>query len=423
MTYRSISVAGTILTCASGYGKAEKIREMLSCLSLSGDILTHPFAAVDCITAWSKKKPNCPPVPPNGGSSNPVNSLDPNDIFGYTAESGSHAIMDGLTDVYYRIEFENDTAFATAPAHDIWLTDTLDASKFDLSTFKPTRIKIGEKTAELTGEQNFVTTVDMRPGINAIAQVEGTYDRQKGIARWHISSLDPMTMEPTKYVQDGVLPVNTDGRGIGEVMYDIKLKSGLAHGTEIKNRAGIVFDANDVIMTPTWTNTIDRVKPTSRVVDAELLPGGEEAAISIEASDEDSGPWRYNVYVQYGSGAWFLAAENVPADTTATVKLYDGIVHHFYCVATDMAGNVEQKEDRSEFTLTVSENEHGDANGDGTIDVADIAEVIDTMAKGVYRVHSDANRDGAVDVADIAEVISIMAELARKAKMLLEETE
>jgi hypothetical protein len=369
---------------------------------------------MDCVSALTTKVPNCPPNPDGGGgSSTPVAPVDPNDIFGYTAESGSHAVRDGLTDVYYRIEFENDTAFATASAHDIYLTDTLDATKFDLSSFKPTRVRIGEKSAELTGDKNYVTTIDMRPGINAIAQVEGTYDEKKGIAKWHISSLDPMTMEPTKYVMDGVLPVNYDGRGIGEVMYDIKLKSGLAHGTEIKNRAGIVFDANDVIMTPTWTNTIDRVKPTSRVVDAELLPGGETAAISITASDEGSGPWRYNVYVQYGSGAWFLAAENVPADTTATVKLYDGIVHHFYCVATDMAGNVEEKEPSSEFTLTVSEHEHGDANGDGAVDVADIAEIIDTMAKGVYRVHADANGDGHVDVADIAEVITIMAANAR----------
>ena len=321
-----------------------------------------------------------PPSCGDGGTSNPVASVDPKDIFGYTAESGSHAVKDGQTDVYYRIEFENDTAFATASAHDIYVTDTLDATKFDLSTFKPTRVRIGEKSAELTGDKNFVTTVDMRPGINAIAQVEGTYDEQKGIARWHISSLDPMTMEPTKYVMDGVLPVNTDGRGIGEVMYDISLKPGLAHGTEINNHAAIVFDQNEVIMTPTWTNTIDRVKPVSRVMDAALLPGGETAAVSIEASDEGSSPWCYDVYVQYGSGAWFLAAENVPADTTATVKLYDGIEHHFYCVATDMAGNVEQKEAHAELTLIVSERQKGDVNGDGRVDVADIAAVIDIMA-------------------------------------------
>ena len=345
-------------------------------------------------------------------NANPVNNFDPNDIFGYTAESGSHAVKDGLSDVYYTIELENDPEIATAPAHEIIVADTLDATKFDLSTFKPSRVKIGDKEAELTGDKNFVTTIDMRPEINAIAQVEGTFDQKKGIAKWHISSLDPMTMEPTDDVMQGVLPVNHGGNGMGELMFDISLKPNLAHGTAIDNRAAIVFDQNDAIMTPTWTNTIDRVKPVSRISDVNLA-SDTTAVVSITASDEGSGPWRYDVYVQYGSGAWFKAAENVPADTTATVKIYEGIEHHFYCVATDMAGNVEQKEARSEFTLIVSEHEHGDANGDGHVDVADIAEVIDTMARGKYNIHADANGDGAVDVADIATVIDIMATRAR----------
>jgi len=274
-------------------------------------------------------------------------------------------------------------------------------------------VRIGEKTAELTGEQNFVTTVDMRPGINAIAQVEGTYDEKKGIARWHISSLDPMTMEPTKYVMDGVLPVNTDGRGLGEVMYDISLKPGLAHGTEIRNRAGIVFDTNDVIMTPTWTNAIDRVKPVSRITKVEQVDGGPTASVSIEASDEGSGPWRYNVYVQYGSGAWFLAAENVPADTTATVKVYEDMAHHFYCVATDMAGNVEEKEPAAEASLVVGDVIiKGDMNGDGRVTAADIWALMGIIARGGTAAdypRADMNGDGRIDVADVNSVVMLMA--------------
>lgn len=354
------------------------------------------------------------PCPPNGGGgSAPVGSNDPNDIYGYTAESGSHAVKDGQTDVYYRIEFENDTAFATASAHDIYVTDTLDASKLDLSTFKPTRVRIGEKTAELTGDKNFVTTIDMRPGINAIAQVEGTYDEKKGIAKWHISSLDPMTMEQTKYVMDGVLPVNFDGRGIGEVMYDISLKPGLAHGTEIRNRAGIVFDTNDVIMTPTWTNTIDRMKPVSRITKVEQVDGGPTALVSIEASDEGSGPWRYNVYVQYDSGAWFLAAENVPADTTATVKVYEDMAHHFYCVATDMAGNVEEKEPAAEVSLVVGDVIiKGDMNGDGRVTAIDVWTLMGIIARGGTAAdypRADLNGDGRIDVADVNSIVMLMA--------------
>ena len=191
-----------------------------------------------------------------GGGSVAVASLDPNDIYGYQDEYGSKVIRGGLTDVYYTIEFENDPEFATAPAHDIYITDVLDPTLFNLNTYKPTRIQIGDKSVELEGNPNFVTTIDMRPAINAVAQVEGTFNAETGEASWHISSLDPMTAEPTTVLMDGVLPVNNDGDGIGKLSFDISLKPGLPIDTEIPNQASIQFDDNDVIMTPTWVNTI-----------------------------------------------------------------------------------------------------------------------------------------------------------------------
>ena len=54
----------------------------------------------------------------------------------------------------------------------------------------------------------------------------------------------------------------------------------------------------------------------------------------------------------------------------------------------------------------------GDVNGDGAVDVADIASVIDAMsgvgAEPVSTQKADVNGDGNVDVADIATIISIM---------------
>ena len=58
-----------------------------------------------------------------------------------------------------------------------------------------------------------------------------------------------------------------------------------------------------------------------------------------------------------------------------------------------------------------------DVNGDGVVDVADIATIIDVMAgKGdaALKNAADVNGDGTVDVADIATVITRMAELARR---------
>jgi len=53
--------------------------------------------------------------------------------------------------------------------------------------------------------------------------------------------------------------------------------------------------------------------------------------------------------------------------------------------------------------------EKGDVNDDGVVDVADIATVIDVMAKGNNGKEADVNKDGVVDVADIATIIDRMA--------------
>ncbi len=61
----------------------------------------------------------------------------------------------------------------------------------------------------------------------------------------------------------------------------------------------------------------------------------------------------------------------------------------------------------------------GDVNGDGAVDVADIASIIDIMAGATVPGSSasgaaDVNEDGTVDVADIASVIDIMSASARR---------
>ena len=58
----------------------------------------------------------------------------------------------------------------------------------------------------------------------------------------------------------------------------------------------------------------------------------------------------------------------------------------------------------------------GDVNGDGSVDVADIACVIDRMSGSstVDEKAADVNGDNAVDVADIAAIIDVMAASARR---------
>ncbi|MBO7139003.1 MAG: M6 family metalloprotease domain-containing protein [Prevotella sp.] len=63
----------------------------------------------------------------------------------------------------------------------------------------------------------------------------------------------------------------------------------------------------------------------------------------------------------------------------------------------------------------------GDVNGDGTVDVADIAAIIDVMAGTIdpndnpdLILRADVNGDGTVDVADIAMIIDIMAGISNE---------
>lgn len=378
------------------------------------DGITTMILGGSCYKAFTETKPNCPPNPGGGGGhSSPVNSYDPNDIYGYIAPSGSMYVGDEVLTLPYRIEFENDTTFATSAAHTVVVKDTLDAKVFDLASYQPTSIKIGDKSVQLKGDKTFVTTVDMRPAINAIAQVEGKYDEKKGIATWLFTSLDPMTMEPTDDIMQGFLPVNYDGSGIGEVAYNINRKAGLPDGTAISNKASIIFDSNDAIMTPVWTNTIDAVPPTSHVSGLEMLTN-DSVRIHFEGTDERSGVWKYTLYAQYGEGtSWEKVAE---VDTTcADFKFYADIDYGFCVLATDSAGNVEQKEFVREYALQSYLS--GDVDDDGILTMADVKQLtlyvlgVTPLPRDIRRL--DVNGDRYVTMADVVCLLRVLNNSAK----------
>ena len=340
-----ISTIGAMLSC----GAFKKLKLAAEVVVTMGRGVTVPASIMNCSSSF-KKKPNCPPIPPIGGSSTPYTPVDPNDIYGYLSQAGSKFITDSVAKVNYTIEFENDTAFATAAAHSIVIKDTLENKYFVLEEFMPTGVRIGDREVFLNETEvktqndvtSFVKTIDMRPEINAIAQVDGIFNSQTGIAQWTFQSLDPMTMEPTYDLMQGILPVNFDGTsGIGEVMFEIGVKQGKADGAEIKNRASIVFDYEDAILTPTWTNIVDAVAPSS-AIDNSWMVNDSTLRITAEAFDARSGVWKYEWYVQAGENApWWKEGET--DSLSFDYHIYEGIDYGFCVVATDSAGNVEQK--------------------------------------------------------------------------------
>lgn len=273
---------------------------------------------------------------------NQWNPGDPNDILGYTAPSGSKDVGKGVTDGYYTIEFENDPEIANAAAHTITVRDTLDSRVFNLNSFEPTGIKLGDVMTTVEKDTQFPITFDLRPAINVIAQADLDYNPQTGIAVWKITSLDPMTLEETHDAMQGVLPVNVNGNGQGEVMFNIQFKNEMEHGTEISNRAGIVFDNEGLIMTPTWVNVVDTIAPTSEITSYKVKYGCE---VTLEWTGEDvgSGIWCYDIYTQTApNGLWYRVREGV-TEQTATLTMTEEGEYGFCVVAIDMAGNRENK--------------------------------------------------------------------------------
>ena len=404
-----ISISSIIVEC---YEKFLKGTQFLTAKELSEivGLSTHATTWADCAKSFSQKRSACSSLASIGGISNPVNSWTPNDIYGYRAESGSKAVKKDWTDVYYTIEFENDIAFATASAQDVYLTDTLDSRYFDLKSFAPTRLKIGDRKIELSGDANFVTTVDMRPKINAIAQIECKYDEQRGIANWHFTSLDPMTMEHVELPIDGFLPINnSEGDGQGEVSFNVRLKTNLADGEEIPNRASVVFDMNKPIITPTWINVVDAIAPQSAVVET-VMKNDSIMTISFNGTDNISGVWRYDLYVQAGMGtSWFKLAENL-TNNMYDYRVYEGIDYGFCVIATDSAGNVEQKELIREGV--VLDYLLGDVNGDERVSVLDLTMVTNAILRkedeGFNAKAADLNMDGCISIVDAAMITNII---------------
>lgn len=343
----------TILDCASAILPAKLFGNFFKVISSTGDfanialnlrsaVVGIPGAdLLNCGIKVLQRSPNCPPGPTKGGTSTPQVPVDPNDIIGYIAESGSHYIGEEQIQMPYIIEFENDTAFATAHAHTVVVKDTLNGNVFDLNSFSATAFAIGENVTTINGGQSFTRTVDMRPAIDVLAQVQLDYqiDSTFAVATWTFLSLDPITLQPTTDPTLGFLPANFNGDGTGEVSFTINRKAYLPDSTVIDNRALIKFDNEEPIATSTWRNIVDNTPPMSTI--DSIIFENSTMTVAMSATDNLSGVWRYNVYGQVADSVWIPLAMRVSIDTMAVLEADTSHYLAFRTTAIDSAGNVE----------------------------------------------------------------------------------
>lgn len=271
---------------------------------------------------------------------------DPNAKFGPRG-AGKPRYIQPNRSMPYTIMFENKPT-ASAPAREVVITDRLDGSKLELSTFALGPVWFGEEViAPPPGLRAWSGSVDLRPSKPAIVTVDAKLD-DNGLATWHFKTIDPATQTFPEDPLAGFLPANNPPPiGEGAVTFTVAQKRNLKTGTKVANGARIVFDKNEAIETPTFTNTIDRSKPRvalrkARVLASRARRSGRACRIALawKGADKGSGVGGYTVWVATRKKGEFRAVKRSYKRTRLIYRAKRGTRYRFRVVAADRAGNV-----------------------------------------------------------------------------------
>ena len=291
---------------------------------------------------------DCPGGNGGGKGVRAVGSYDPNEMIG-PAGFGDEHFMKPAPEMSYTITFENKST-ATAPAHEVFVYDTLDINKYDLEAFGFSSFGWADTIIRVDGDNMKEFTQDVKlEAKEMIVRVTGKLDTEKGVASWSFVTLDKngkLEEDPDKGF---LVPNNANHEGEGFVSFNINHKDDLAGGTKIANEATIIFDANEPIKTNNYINTLDADNPTSKALSAKL---GEDGKLEVtwEAKDLTSGVAAIDLYQSVDDGA-LEYLQRVPA-SKASVKL-ECDAQKKYGFATIAVDNVGWLELKTEADLTV----------------------------------------------------------------------
>lgn len=292
------------------------------------------------------------PPPPDGGAAGVAGGLtidvrrsgDPNLKSGPPGY-GRKRYISSASRLPYLVQFENKPS-ATAPAHEVRITDQLDPSKVDLSTATLGPVYFGDRIASPPpGVHAWTASVDLRPAKNLIVSIDANIDAQTGLATWHLAGLDPDTGLLQTDAQLGFLPPdNPPPSGQGGVSFNVSQKPGLKTGSKIANRATIVFDREAPIDTPTFVNRIDTSTPSSRIRSVKPAKRGSRSCrklkVAWSGTDTGSGVRYFNVYVARNKGKFVLWRHTSRRSATYSARTRGS--YRFRTVATDGVGHVEK---------------------------------------------------------------------------------
>lgn len=274
---------------------------------------------------------------------NIVGSVDPNDKYALAGVGPLHWVQPDQV-LPFEVLFENKTN-AAAPAQEVLVTDDLDP-RFDWSTFELKGIAFNDvRIVVPPGLQRYTTTTQVGTDPHDVS-IQVDLDPATGRITWLMRSLDPTTGDLPEDPFAGFLPPNNaTHRGEGVLSYIVRPKAGLPDGTQLTNRATIVFDptygANPPILTPWVTNTLDSVAPTSQVQSLPTQATGDQPVQWDGAeTGTGSGIASFDVFFSKDNGPyepWLIAT----AERSGVFTGLPGSTYRFYSVARDLAGNTE----------------------------------------------------------------------------------
>ena len=301
------------------------------------------------------------PQNPTETSMTAVNSLDPNEKAGPDGY-GPDNYLRTSNGFPYTVLFENKSS-ASAPAHQVVVTDQLDPEVFDLQSFRFGHVVIGDSTLYIPEGSKSFSLDKALSNRNVITRVQGNLDTLTGKVEWLFRSLDPISLDDVEDPDIGFLPPNINKpEGEGAVTFFVKLKNPPRHGDKIKNKASIVFDANPAIITNEHVVTFDLHPPSSTVDSVVSILGTEQIRVVWSGSDGDSGLKSYYIYSinNHKDTVLWLGGTT---ETSGVFRGQAGGTFSFYSIAVDNAGNVEKPPVQPDGSVTISDTDDEGKNG------------------------------------------------------------
>lgn len=342
--YMSANMVGAI-NCAGDAVPATKAIKIMKTLN---DLASGAGGIKSVSEACSKSAGNAGAVSASGSSQTTcIGSFDPNDKVGPTGVRDQRFIASGDS-LPYVVFFENKDE-ATAAAQKVIISDTLETEHFNFDTFSFGMIAWSDTSVSM--KPNVLSTskdVDLRPEMDLILRIEADLDETTGVLSWVFTSLDPETMEPTLDPLAGFLPPNEESpEGEGLVSYYVSLNEDAPSNTEFGKSARIIFDENDPIDTPIWSNTLDTAPPVSFVEPLDSIQAETGFTVNWSGDDDASGIELYNIYVAVDGGPFEIWKE-ATTETSAVYTGEDDTAYEFVSQATDWTGNMEQLRDQAD---------------------------------------------------------------------------